>query len=172
MKTSRDYIFVISLILVSVLFASCGNLRASVIQTNSTLAGNQSTVSAGGAKVLVLEASYRPGTQPNKVAPYDVNPVLNNTSNTCLSCHGPTYEDLREKTVDYQYAPNEIVQPHAYLEMSKANPHASTLAIDCLTCHTQHDLPTPLAAVRKANLNYCINCHHSRDLIACSECHP
>ena len=112
-------------------------------------------------KELVLEPSYKPVL------------VLNDKSNGCLFCHGPTYEDLREKTKDYVYN-GEKLQPHTYLDMSKKKPHDSTNPIDCLQCHVEHEMPAPTGPVKKPTLDYCINCHHTGNtgpIEACSDCH-
>ena len=95
--------------------------------------------------------------------------ILNDTSNHCLSCH-ISYEEVRSRTVDYIYR-GEKLQPHEYLDMSKRNPHDTTNAMDCLTCHVQHAEPWPTYDERKGNVNYCINCHHDGEIIHCSECH-
>jgi hypothetical protein len=151
------------LILALVLFTSCG-VRP------QTGAGNSFQAAPEGAKALILQASYNPNDPVPQSAPYSAIPVLNDTSNTCLSCHGPTYEDLRAKTADYQYD-GQIVQPHAYVDLTKKETHDSTIAIDCLQCHTAHALPVPQSAPAKPILDYCFDCHHTGALISCVECH-
>ena len=89
----------------------------------------------------------------------------------CLFCHGFfDYEVIRASTANYLYF-GDIVQPHVYLDMSKRNSHDSDIPIDCITCHEEHEVPEPLSPVKKANLNYCVNCHHTGDIISCVVCH-
>ena len=89
----------------------------------------------------------------------------------CLQCHGNTYEGLQAITANYIFQ-GEVVQPHAYLDMSLTNPHNTTKGIDCLLCHDEHDLPLPRSGqVRKADLTYCFNCHHTSEIISCGICH-
>jgi predicted CXXCH cytochrome family protein len=112
--------------------------------------------------------------QPSYPGYQVVEAAFNDVSTGCLVCHGPTYEDLRAKTAnytteDYVYD-GEYIQPHVYINFSQGN-HISTDGPNCLECHTAHELPLPASPIKKANLNYCIGCHHAGELISCSECH-
>jgi hypothetical protein len=129
-------------------------------------AANLTGAAAQGTKTLTLQPTY-PGYQI-------VEAAFNDVSAQCLACHGPTYEDLRAKTAEYttgDYVYNgDYIQPHVYLGFSKGN-HDDLAGINCLECHTAHELPIPILPVKKADLSYCLSCHHAGEFISCSECH-
>lgn len=168
MKTDRIVITALGLALV--FFASCG-----VSGGRAAVAGGTQNLQPESSKVLILKASYQGndkwGNDSYGRPPYQSIPALTEVSTSCLLCHGPTYEDLREKTANFVDGNGDTIQPHAYLDMSKLNPHDTTVAIDCLQCHTAHDLPAPSVPVR-SSLDYCYNCHHTQDLVSCTFCHP
>lgn len=147
---------------------------------------DQGAVNPGGGKILVMEASWKPGfpsqashgpqrnliqfsdeleSEPDAPAE-NVSPE----SASCLFCHGFTYTNLRTQTENYEYQ-GSTLQPHEYLDMTQTNPHATTKVMECVLCHTQHELPAPVSVVSRPNLDYCINCHHTGEIIHCSECH-
>jgi hypothetical protein len=162
MRTGRIFIILSGFTLV--FFASCG------VSGGQTAVTGGAGFQPGGSKVLILKASYQINNDYAQ-SPYQTIPVLNEVSASCLACHGPAYEDLMKKTADFVDANGDKVQPHAYLDMTRANPHDTTAAIDCLLCHTAHALPAPAGPV-PASLDYCYNCHHTKDLISCTFCHP
>jgi hypothetical protein len=165
---------IVSLLPVVILFASCGAGGAPASQTGFASANPGTGFTAGGSKVLLLQAAYKDrGYQSESFAQsYTVLPAaFNDISTACLACHG-TYEELQARTANFVDGNGDVVQPHAYLDMTKKNPHDSTNGIDCLLCHTAHALPAPSVPVSKPSLNYCYNCHHTQDLIACNFCHP
>jgi hypothetical protein len=85
----------------------------------------------------------------------------------CLACHGP-FDKLAAATADYEAPSGEKTSPHKYI------PHSDKSALpECTECHRPH--PVPLedkSAVVKATVEFCYtNCHHTRNLQACSTCH-
>jgi hypothetical protein len=164
---------VISLVPALVLFASCGAGSAPAGRDGFAPGRAGTGFTVEGSKVLILQASYvKSQDYQGEFAPsYTFPAAFNDISTACLSCHG-SYEELQAKTAGFVDGNGDPVQPHAYLDMSKRNPHDSTNGIDCLQCHTAHALPAPTAPMSKPSLNYCYNCHHTQDLIACNFCHP
>ena len=149
MKTFSKILALGSLVVTVVILASWSAPPKS-IEANTAF-------TAESPRTLVLQPSYQKTL------------VLNDTSNYCLSCHGP-YEQVQARTADYLYRGYKV-QPHGYLDLARRNPHETTNITECLTCHVQHPEPWPTGDERKANLSYCVNCHHDGDLIHCSECH-
>jgi len=151
MKLASRWLIIGSIALI--LFAACGTPPKT---------DQSSTPTETSVRELVLEPSA-----PVRVrTPQEISEM----TPTCLWCHGFAYEEVQALTVNYVYQ-GEVVQPHAFLDMALTNPHNTTKGIDCLNCHDEHEVPEPVGTVKKANLNYCINCHHTGEMISCSFCH-
>jgi hypothetical protein len=86
----------------------------------------------------------------------------------CLMCHG-SFDDLAKATADFKTASGETTTPHRYI------PHDDKESIpECTGCHTPHAIPIEDVSevVKPDNVNWCYdNCHHARNLSACSVCH-
>jgi len=86
----------------------------------------------------------------------------------CLMCHG-SFEDLVKATADFTAASGETTSPHRYI------PHDDKEGIpECTECHIPHAIPIEdvSAVVKPDNVDWCYdNCHHARNLSACSTCH-
>ena len=92
------------------------------------------------------------------------------TKEVCLECHGP-FDDLTERTAEYQPPAGEPTSPHRYVPHEDHSPAAIP---ECLSCHQRHsDSPTPeeLASLEKPTVNTCFKCHHIEEFVACSACH-
>lgn len=73
-------------------------------------------------------------------------PELKTPKDECLACHGE-YADLARAT--------------GHLEN---NPHASHLEEEeCFQCHKMHR--------KSPGMKFCVTCHHTGELVGCSECH-
>lgn len=74
----------------------------------------------------------------------------------CLECHEHgSYEDIIQRTANYTVN-GQKVNPH--------DPHISNEnEFKCYHCHKMHR--------ESPGLDYCYGCHHSGELVSCSECH-
>jgi hypothetical protein len=89
-------------------------------------------------------------------------------SATCLACHG-SFDDLIKATAGFTASSGETTSPHRYI------PHDDMEGIpECTECHIPHAIPIEnvSAVVKPDNVDWCYdNCHHARNLSACSTCH-
>lgn len=73
-------------------------------------------------------------------------PEIKQPKEMCLQCHG-SYQQLAEET--------KSLNP---------NPHATHLGEEeCYQCHKMHE--------ESPGMTYCVSCHHTGDLVACTQCH-
>ena len=113
------------------------------------------------APTIAPPAPARPVLSPEEMAVQTI---------TCLMCHGQNLEGLQAITANFVFR-GDIVQPHVYLDMTlPENPHLTDKAMDCLLCHDSHAIPLA-GPVRVADLNSCIRCHHTGDMVTCFDCH-
>jgi hypothetical protein len=166
----KPFVSCLVCILLASFFVSCNGENA----LRTTVSGSWNNVpSYEEPQVLVLRASFSLDDKEPAFFYSAINAAgeADAESAACLLCHGPTFEDLAAKTADFIDPWGENVNPHVYVEMTKSNPHESTVIVSCLQCHEQHALPLPSGAVRAASLRYCYSCHHTEDLVACNTCH-
>lgn len=96
------------------------------------------------------------------------------TTATCLACHGGSLEALAEKTKDYKDDWGDPVNPHVGVDKTLANPHASKTPPACTNCHEAHPVPPqPGMKVKKADVTWCYGCHHMETFEPCGQsgCH-
>ena len=102
---------------------------------------------------------------------------------SCQACHSRTTSDLVHELVatareSYLVPLRELKIPkekyltchNDYTDLARTthhleeNPHASHLGEEeCFQCHKMHR--------RSPGMKYCVTCHHTGDLVGCSECH-
>ena len=89
------------------------------------------------------------------------------TSTACLECHGP-FEKLASTPPFFVAPSGEKVNPHRYV------PHDLKDIPDCVSCHKPHSAtPTAaeIASLPKPNVTSCFECHHTKSLENCQDCH-
>ncbi|QQO09998.1 cytochrome c3 family protein [Breznakiella homolactica] len=126
-------------------------------------------------KVMSFQSSYKTGNgnQAVPVMPFEKvqTAAADPITNACLQCHGP-FEELMERTKDYVNEWDVTVNPHTYVDITKGNPHDTTMIATCTECHEQHPIPpTANMNIKQANLQYCYTCHHDEEFISCNTCH-
>lgn len=116
-------------------------------------------ISFFGAFALATGMDGQEGTEETKAV---------ETAHACLACHG-SFDDLVKATADFTAASGETTSPHRYI------PHDDKEGLpECTGCHTAHAIPIEdvSAIVKPDNVDWCYdNCHHARNLSACSTCH-
>lgn len=81
-------------------------------------------------------------------------------------CH--SHDEVVTGTANYVAADGTKINPHEQTmdpnNRGRVNPHTTSDAIPCATCHTAHR--------PSAQMNYCYDtCHHTQTFEVCSDCH-
>lgn len=87
--------------------------------------------------------------------------------NKCLSCH--PWDKLTETGPGFPAPDGVIIKPHVYVPHNQKETGSIP---ECLNCHVPHPVPLKSKTDRqKANVIWCISCHHTGEMKACNACH-